>query len=231
MEIKNRVLITGATGGLGREIAIKFASENYRVSIMGTRNISSIANEIDLLYPNSIDKTFTVDFTDTQSLQNFLKRDDQFDVLINSAGIFPVKNLSESTIEDYNRCFDINVKAPFLLASKFSDGMKKRKWGRIINIGSSSSYNGSDNSGLYCASKHAMLGLSRSQYLELKGSNVRVFCVSPGSIKTNMGRKVPNQDYSTFMDPEDIAKYLFQIIQFDNEMISEEIRLNRMVIK
>lgn len=231
MVTNKHALVTGATGGLGQQIAMKLASEGCLVSLMGTKNLSNIVDKIESAYPKSVNKSFTVDFSKSDDLQNFLENDEEVDILVNSAGIFPVKSLSESTIEDYNRCFDINVKAPFLLSAKFSEGMKRRNWGRIINIGSSSSYAGSDNSGLYCASKHALLGLSRSQYLEFKQHNIRVFCLSPGSIKTEMGKKVPNQDYSTFLQSKEVAKYLFQMIEFDNEMISEEVRLNRITIK
>lgn len=224
-------LVTGANGGLGREIAIKLASEGCVVSLLGRKNLHNVCKKIESSHPKSVGRLFFLDFCDAQSFDIFLNLDIHFDILINCAGVFPVKNLSDSTSDDYSKCFDVNVKAPFLLSKKFSEGMKQQEWGRIVNIGSSSAYAGSDNSGLYCASKHALLGLSRSQHLELKSHNVRVFCLSPGSIKTDMGKQVPNQDYSTFMDPKDIAEYLVQMIKFDSEMISEEVRLNRMTIR
>ena len=84
---------------------------------------------------------------------------------------------------------------------------------------------------LYCSSKHALLGLSRSLHNELKQHNVRTYCISPGSVKTEMGRKVKNQDFTTFMDPVEIAKYVAFIILFDDNLISEEIRLNRTFIQ
>ena len=109
--------------------------------------------------------------------------------------------------------------------------MVSNNWGRIVNIGSSSSYNGSGETGIYCASKHALLGLSRSLYQEFKDSGVRVYSVSPGSIQTPMGAIDIRQDYSTFINPREVAEYIIFIITYDNEMISEEIRMNRITIK
>ena len=86
--------------------------------------------------------------------------------------------------------------------------MVSKKWWRIVNIGSSSSYNGFKNTSIYCSSKHALLGLSRSLHDELKEHNIRTFCVSPGSIKTSMGKRVIGQNYDTFMDPKEIAEWL-----------------------
>ena len=105
--------------------------------------------------------------------------------------------------------------------------MISNKWGRIVNIGSSSSYQGFKNTSVYCSSKHALLGLSRSLHAELKEFNVRTFCVSPGSIKTPMGKLVVDQNYETFLNPKEIAEFITKIISFNNEMISEEIRINR----
>jgi NAD(P)-dependent dehydrogenase (short-subunit alcohol dehydrogenase family) len=109
--------------------------------------------------------------------------------------------------------------------------MAHRRWGRIINIGSSSAYAGFKNTAIYCASKHALLGLTRSLHDELKHQNVRCFCISPGSIKTEMGRAVPGQDFETFLDPQEIAEFVVHVASYDGGMIAEEIRLNRMVIR
>jgi NAD(P)-dependent dehydrogenase (short-subunit alcohol dehydrogenase family) len=109
--------------------------------------------------------------------------------------------------------------------------MVKNRWGRIINIGSSSAYGGYKNTSLYCASKHALLGFSRALHDELKEHNIRVFCVSPSGTKTAMGKSIKGQNYDTFIDPKDVAEYIAYISSFDNAMISEEIRLNRMILK
>ena len=93
---------------------------------------------------------------------------------------------------------------------------------------------GVKDSSIYCSSKHALLGLSRSIFNELKEHNIRTYSVSPGSMKTEMGKmsgEISNQNYNTFIDPAEVAKFLIQICSYDNEMISEEIRLNRIKIE
>jgi len=86
---------------------------------------------------------------------------------------------------------------------------------------------------IYRASKHALLGLSRSLHSELREYNVRTFCVSPGPIKTTMGHDIiknenPDERFDSFMNPDEIAEFIAYLISFDNEMVSEEIRLSRM---
>ena len=155
------------------------------------------------------------------------------DIVVNSAGIFPVQDFVNTNLDDYNKCINVNLTAPFLLTKEFSKDMIKNKWGRIINIASSSAYLGAPKTSIYCASKHALLGLSRSIYNEFKSDNVRVLCISPGSIQTEMGRKVEElgQDYDTFINPKELAEYVVYISSFDKEMISEEVRLNRLIIR
>ena len=128
--------------------------------------------------------------------------------------------------------FSVNVKAAFILSKEFSQEMISKKWGRIINIASSGAYNGRSKTTIYRASKHALLGLSRSLHSELKEHNVRTFCVSPGPIKTSMGHDIiknenPDEKFDSFMNPNEIAEFIVYLISFDNEMVSEEIRLSR----
>ena len=91
-------------------------------------------------------------------------------------------------MEDFDKCFNINVRLPYALIKEFSSQMIKKKWGRIVNIVSSSAYFGVKESVVYCGSKHALLGLSRATYNELKEYNIRTYSISPGSMKTTMGK-------------------------------------------
>ena len=147
--------------------------------------------------------------------------------------MFPLGSLQETSFEEYQQCIQINLTAPFILSKELSKGMMDRGWGRIINIGSSSAYAGSSKTSVYCASKHALLGLSRALFNELKDYGVRVICISPGSIKTDMGKEVENlgQDFSTFIEPEELADYIVYTTCLDGNMIAEEVRLNRMFIQ
>jgi len=227
-------LITGATGGLGKEIAKEFAKNGCNLFLTGRNNdkLNSLKNELE----NSVNE-IKIDFEDADlsddgEIQKLIEKVKNtfvnIDILVNCAGVFPVKLLSDSTVEDFENCFSVNVKAAFVLCKEFSQGMISKKWGRIINIASSSAYAGFKNTSIYCSSKHALLGLSRSLHSELKEYNVRTFCVSPGSIKTPMGKSVIGQNYETFLNPNEIAELIVRLVSFDNEMISQEIQLSRM---
>jgi len=235
-----RALVTGATGGLGSEISLQLIKNGCSVFLLGTNlnKLEKLHLKLDRINKASHGPCGTakleyqcLDFCNLKSLQEFLEENNKFDILINCAGIFPIVNLYNSSMADYDRCFDINVRAPFLLSKICSENMKENNWGRIVNIGSSSSYNGSEDTGLYCASKHALLGLSRSFYKELKPHNVRVYTVSPGSIQTEMGANDTRQDFSTFLNPSEVAEYVLYVMSQDNELIADEIRLNRVVVR
>ena len=226
--------VTGATGGLGEQISYFLAKENCNLFLTSTdeknlervkKKILSFNENISVIY-KSADLSKKNDLT--KIINHARNKFKKIDILINCAGVFPVKKLSSSTIEEFDYCMNVNARAPFYLIKEFSRDMIRNKWGCIVNIGSSSSYDGFKESSIYCASKHAILGLSRAVHDELKNHHIRTFTISPGSIKTKMGRKVKNQNYQTFIQPEEIAKFLVHIISYDNEMIPNEVKLNRM---
>ena len=225
-------LITGSTGGLGKEIAKEFAENGCNLFLTGRndKKLNSLKNE---LQNDQIKIDFkAADLSDVDDIQKLIDKTKNIfsnvDILVNCAGIFPVKLLSDSTMDDFEKCFSVNVRAAFVLCKEFSQGMVSKKWGRIVNIASSGAYNGRKKTMIYRASKHALLGLSRSLHSELKEYNVRTFCVSPGSIKTPMGKSVVGQSYETFLNPSEVAELVVRLISFDSEMISQEIQLHRM---
>jgi NAD(P)-dependent dehydrogenase (short-subunit alcohol dehydrogenase family) len=232
--LKNKnAFITGASGGLGREIAVELAGHGSNLYLTGRNTAKLEQVKTALASSNTTVELGTGDLRLADHVNAIIadanERMSGIDILVNCAGVFPTKTVAESTLEDLEECLNINVRAPFLLCKAFVEGMVERRWGRIVNIGSSSAYSGFKGTSIYCASKHALLGLSRSWHDEFKEYNVRTFCISPGSIRTEMGKKVTNQDFETFMDPKEIAKYIGFVISFDAELVSEEIRLNRMV--
>jgi short-subunit dehydrogenase len=235
---KNKnVLVTGASGGIGAALAQKFAEQGCRLFLTGRKEseIKRLIKRISQSAGVSGDVFYElVDLKSLKDLERLVlsvrKKMGTVDILINCAGAFYQKTLTQSTVKDFEDCFDLNVRPMFFLTKEFSKDMVK-KWGRIINIGSVSSYSGYKGTSLYCASKHAVLGFSRACQEELKGHNVRVVCASPGSTKTKMGRITKNQDFNTFIDPAEFAEYVLFSSAFDGMMISKEIKLERMYVQ
>ncbi len=229
-------LITGATGGLGRELAKAFGQAGCRLFLTSRREGELQALKSTLAQSTGGQVLYrAVDLADPAQVEDLVLAVQAewgtLGLLVNSAGVFPVGPLLEAPIGAYEACFNLNVRAPLLLCRAFGAGMIQAGWGRIINIASSSAYAGFPGSSLYCASKHALLGLSRALHAEWKVSGVRVFCVSPGSIDTAMARVSVDQDPSTFLDPAEVARFIVDLVSYDGAMVAEEVRLNRMVLR
>jgi 2-dehydro-3-deoxy-D-gluconate 5-dehydrogenase len=235
--LKNKnCLITGATGGLGKEIAMELAKKGANLFLTSKKeDLQKLRleikknNEIIVEY-QCVD--LRTDKGVETLIENIRKKFSTIDILINCAGENHRKPLSESTIEEYDSCMNLNVRAPFVLSKEFSKDMIKNKWGRIVNIASSGAYNGLKNTSIYRSSKHALLGLSRSLSNELKEFNVRTFCFSPGPMKTQMGKEIinkenPSEIFETFMQTNEIAEFIIFVISFENNLMSPEIRMGR----
>lgn len=236
LENKN-CLITGATGGLGSNLAKILLENNCNIFLTSKSKLKlqKLQNKLEKTNKNNCKIIYEYgDLTKISDVKKIIKsirkKFKTIDIVINNAGLFLSKPISKSKIEEFQNIFDVNVRAPFLFSKEFSQDMKKKKWGRIVNVGSSSSYQGFSEGTIYCASKHALLGLSRSLFSELKEHNVRTFCISPGSIKTDMGKQDKKQNYKTFLDPKEVAEYIIYSLNFDKELVTEEIRLNRFII-
>ena len=236
--LKNKnCLVTGATGGIGKEISKELASNSCNLFLTSTNNtkLIKLKNQLKKINKNIKIEFLSADLTIQEDITELIDTiNDKFssiDIIINSAGVFMIKSIEKSTIDDFEKSINLNVKLPFILCKEFTKNMIKKKWGRVVMIGSSSSYSGFEKGSVYCASKHSILGLSRALNAELKKKNVRVLSVSPASTQTNMGKISTEQDFSTFLDPKEVAQYITHVISFDNEMIVDESRLNRITIK
>lgn len=237
--LKNKnCVITGASGGLGKEISKLLVNQSCNIFMTGRNEekLFDLKAELELNNLSKVKISYeSGDLSKIDDINKIIikirKEFSSIDILINCAGVFLIKSLEESTLEDFENCFNVNVRGTFLFCKEFTTDMIKNKWGRIVNIGSSSSYQAFLNGSIYVASKFAVLGISRTLYDELKEHNVRTFCISPGSIKTEMSKLSTDQDYNTFLDPKEVAEFIIFQMLFDKEMIVEESRLNRITIR
>ena len=235
-KLHKNCVITGASGGIGKEISEVLAKKGCNLFLISTHleKLSEIKKHIQSSYDVKI-FTYATDLTKTENLEQAVseirKIFDNVDILINSAGIFNIDSIHDSTLDQFEKSFSLNVRTPFYFSKIFSEDMIKQKWGRIVNLGSSSSYAGFSNGSVYCTTKHAVLGLSRALHAELKDNNVRCFCISPSSTRTDMAKISSDQNFETLLDPFEVAEAIVFAISFDENLVMDEIRLNRMKIE
>jgi len=229
------VVISGATGGIGKSIAEKFASNKNNLILLGRneQKLKNLSKKIRSKYDIKV-TFFKCDIALKKTIQTTVNKiaeiNESVHCLINAAGIFPYGPIINTTEKQYDECMDINLKFTYLLSLGLFKQIQKNGGGKIINIGSSSSYSGFKNSVLYCASKHALLGFSRSLHDEWKNQGVSVHCISPGTVNTKMA-KVLKQDKSTFINTKEFADFVYDLSKYKENMLISEVQVVRRNIK
>ena len=199
MNLKNKkILITGATGGIGNSLVDKFVKFDSTVLATGTNEEK--LNNLKKKYPNIIVEKFKLDEHD--KIENFIesvyKKLDGLDILINNAGI-TLDNLSiRLTNENWKKVLDINLTSTFLMCKFAIKKMLKRKYGKIINITSIVGHTGNLGQSNYAASKAGIIAFSKSLAIEYAKKNININCVSPGFIQTEMTDKI-NEEFKNIL--------------------------------
>ena len=195
MNLKNkRVLITGATGGIGNSLIEKF--NNLGSSIIATGTNEEKLNNLKEKYPNINIEKFKLE--EHNKIEKFIDtiytKLNGLDILVNNAGI-TLDNLSiRLSEENWQKVLDINLTSSFLMCKFAIKKMLKNKFGKIINVTSIVGHTGNVGQANYAASKAGIIAFSKSLALEYAKKNINVNCVSPGFIKTEMTDKI-NEDF------------------------------------
>ncbi len=195
MNLKDKkVLITGATGGIGKCIVEKFTSLGSNIVASGTNEIK--LENLKKRFNNLQIEKFQLDQHD--QIERFIeivdKKLDGIDILINNAGI-TLDNLSiRLTQENWKKVLDINLTSSFLMCKFAIKKMLKKKYGKIINITSIVGHTGNLGQANYAASKAGIVAFSKSLAIEYAKKNININCVSPGFIKTEMTDKI-NEEF------------------------------------
>ena len=191
INFKNKkILITGATGGIGEYLVKKFISLDGEVLVTGTneKKLENLKNEI----PNI--KVIKFDLSNHSEIEKFvddaISKLNGIDVLINNAGI-TVDNLSlRMKNEEWQKVIDINLTSTFYLCKNVIKKMLKNKSGKIVNITSVVGHTGNVGQANYTASKAGIVAMSKSLAIEYAKKNININCISPGFIKTAMTDKL-----------------------------------------
>jgi 3-oxoacyl-[acyl-carrier protein] reductase len=221
MGLRNKkVLITGSSRGIGRAIAQALAAEGARL-FLTARDRDSLRDLKETLSEKGADVDFEIaDLVDYDQLKGMFDGAIGFlggiDVLVNNAGIGKKGNVVDMDVADWDRMFEVNMRAAFILSKMAASEMIKTRSGHIINIGSGASKTPIAGFAGYCATKHGLLGFSESLGLELRQHNVKVSIVLPGSTATYFGDGDPEKKIAAkpgVLRPEDIADAVLYLLK------------------
>ena len=228
IDLKNlNVILTGATGGIGGAILEKLYNYNAKIIASGTNEQK--LKIIKEKYKNVITKKF--DISDHAQIEQFIDEcnellENRIDILINNAGITQDNLTIRMKKDEWDKVIDLNLTSNFLITKNVIKKMLKNKNGKIINITSVVGHTGNLGQANYAASKAGLIGMSKSLALEYGKKNIKVNCISPGFIKSEMTDKISENfkqvlegkiSLERFGMPEDVANavlflWTYQII-------------------
>lgn len=233
MPLKNKVVVvTGAGRGIGRAIVLGFAGQSAKTAACARTKaeIDEAAAEARKLGTEAV--AVTLDVTCESSVNDMVRSVEgqlgPIDILINNAGVALFKPFLETTTEEWDRMMDINAKGVFLCCRAVLPGMMARKSGRIINISSSAGKKGYPEQSAYCASKHAVMGLSKVLALETRKHGIRVHVICPGGVDTDLVRSGRDDvDITKYMRPEEIADIAVFLARQESIAMIDEVTVRR----
>lgn len=191
--LNNKIaLVTGATGGIGNEIAKKLHAQGATLAISGTRE--EVLNELAAELKDRV-HVFPCNLSDSASVENLIpavqEKLGDIDILVNNAGITRDSLIMRMKDEDWESVLNVNLTSTFRLCRAVIKGMMKRRSGRIINIASVVGFTGNPGQVNYVATKAGMVGFSKSLALEVASRGITINCVAPGFISSAMTEVLP----------------------------------------
>jgi NADP-dependent 3-hydroxy acid dehydrogenase YdfG len=228
-------LVTGASRGIGRAVAIGLANEGARVSLMA-RSDQALSDLVRALGPRA--SAVVCDVADADAVARAARRVTDAlgstpDVLVNNAGAFALAPVEHTDPGVFIAAIDTNLVAPFLFARAFLPGMRARGSGHLVTIGSIADRAVFPGNGAYAASKHGARALHEVLRLELRGTGLRTTLVSPGPVDTALWDSIDpdNRDGFTrradMLSAEAVAEAVIFAITQPAEVNIDEIRMSR----
>lgn len=224
-------LVTGATEGIGRATAIALGRAGYAVGITARTAAKVAALEGELLELGITAAGHPADVSVPADVHAMLEaltaRLGAPDVLVNNAGVGITKPIGEMTLEEWDQTFATNVRSLFLVTRGVLPAMRQRRRGDIVNIASLAGKNGIANAVAYSASKHAVMGFSRSLMLELRAEGIRVIAICPGSVDTPLlrGAAAFSPKWDRILQPEDVAATIVDALSLPARALISELEI------
>ncbi|MCX8053643.1 MAG: SDR family oxidoreductase [Armatimonadetes bacterium] len=228
--------ITGASKGIGRAIAEIFAREGALVAAAARSEgeIKELCRKIADAGGKAIG--IKLDLRSEESVKNAVAMAQSelgpIDILVNNAGVLRLSKIVDTPTEVWDDLMDTNVRGVFLTCREVLPSMIGRKKGRIINIGSMAGRRGYEEQGAYCASKHALVGLSKVLSIETQKHGIRVHMLSPGGVLTELSRELrasrgESEDSTEWMTVDEIARAALYLCTQDGAAMTDELILRR----
>lgn len=219
MSAQDRVaLVTGAARGIGRKVVLTLAERGYAVAANDLVEPDETLEELRqagagaLSVPGDVSDEAAVN----EMVAEVMDRFGRLDVLVNNAGLMAITPAEETTLDDWRRMLEVNLTGPFLMSREFGKVMLEQGSGSIVNVSSVAGLLGVADRAAYNASKHGLIGLTRTLAAEWGGRGVRSNAVCPGWVKTERDESDQSGNYTDsdiegrvpmgrFASPEDIA--------------------------
>ena len=206
-------VVTGASKGIGRVIALKLASLGFSLAIVGRneKQLSTLKTEIEKCGVSCL--VLADDLGDEKAPERIIKETisnfGQLDLLINNAGTAHSSNILETDTATWNNLFYVNARAPFFLCKAAVPHLKKSVNPIIINIGSVVGFKGYEGQAAYSSSKHALAGFTKVLAKEVQNDGIQVHLISPGGVNTEMVQEMrPDINTDELIQPEEIAELI-----------------------
>ena len=223
------ILITGASRGIGRSVAIEFAKNKHNIIICAKSDLKGLKKTKQLVENEGVSwYTDLCDVTNEESVKDFIsnsaKTIGQTDVLINNAGISYIGLLQNMSLYDWNKILNTNLTSAFLMSKYVIPEMLKKQSGHIINISSVWGNIGASMEVAYSASKGGINSFTKALAKELAPSNISVNAISPGFIDTDMNKVFEKDELDAIFEeipmgragsPSEVAKLIYKIAMSD----------------
>ncbi|CDQ21171.1 NADP-dependent 3-hydroxy acid dehydrogenase YdfG [Halobacillus karajensis] len=232
---KQVAIITGASRGIGKEIAFQMAEKGARLSIIGSsEEVHKTKSELEeqgyeevLAYTADVSNENEVD----QVVEATKKAYGKVDILINNAGIGDFKPIEEVTVEEWRRTYDINVQGVFLGTKAVLPIMKSQGFGTIITVASDvSRYTIPEGGALYTSTKYAVQGFMGSLAQEVRKDGIRAGTINPGMVDTYFANgKQGDPEKAEWLKVHDIAEAVVYMALAPNHMVIDEMHLHPLI--
>ncbi len=208
-------IVTGASRGIGKAIALKLAELHYNLVIVG--RTAGLLDQLKSQIEESGGSCLTIEAdlghenTPGNIIKEAVSHFGQIDVLVNNAGISHSGAIAETDLNTWNRMHTVNARAPFFLCRAAIPHLKKSTNPVIINIGSVVGFKGYEDQSAYASSKHALTGFTKVLAKEVQKDGIKVHLISPGGVDTEMVREMrPDIDTKQLIQADEIA----EIVEF-----------------